>query len=188
CPECGTPVDAKPRTALQVRRRIKSALWSRALPLWLLVVTLITGILGYVEISETWICSECCLHQYRVTHEFGIPFGGPVLFKISGDIHTPSPSHWPLVQQLDPHEKCRHSWVHNGYIGTGLAGGTHCIRPDFCRTVVQRAPDFEQFVGDRPDVLSRIRTSIRQMKSIDEWLFDEYADWTDTVDGAAPDD
>jgi hypothetical protein len=187
CPECGMPTEATPRTVPKLRRRIMALPWRRVLPVWLLIVALVTGLLGYVRTTEAWICSECCLHQFRVLHQFGLPSNGPVLFELRGGMRK----EWgksPLTPLFDPRGECRHNWVCYGSSGEGLTGGWRGIGLDPSLNIVDSEPDFAQFVNDHPDVLSRIRSAVRQRDSIMDWLSDEYYDWKESLEEATPGD
>ena len=186
CPECGSPTETSGRAPLSVRQRLMSLPWRRVLPVWLLAVVLLTGLVGYVKATEAWICSECCAREFRVLHQFGLPFGGPVLFEVKGGSHRDSYRARPLRRLLDPDNECSHRWVGNGWSGEGLTDGWRGIGPDFCGSIVEYEPDFERFLNDHPDVLSRIRQSARQRECISEWLFDEYYGWMEDADGIEP--
>ncbi len=188
CPECGTPREQMRRTTPRLRHRIRFLPWGRLLPVWLLIVVLVAGLLGYVRVTGAWICSECCLRESRVFHRFEVPFGGPAFFEIDGGIERASRRARPLTQLLDPHSQCGHGWVANGSSAESLAGTAWRRGPDYSGSVVEYEPDFVQFVNENPEVLSRIRISVGQRESIREWLLEEYIDWTESVDTAAPGD
>ena len=186
CPECGTPTRESAHTPVDLRHRIRYLPWGKVMPLWIVWVTLVTGLLGYVRVKEAWVCSECCVREIRLRHQFRIPFGGPELVEIKGGTQPPRPR--PLTRLLDPDGQCGHRWIGNGVSGEGLTSGVRGIGVDLCISGVQDQPDFVQFVNDRSDVLNRIRASVRQSELFVEWLLEEYLVWKESASEETPRD
>ena len=186
CPECGTPIREPAAEVPSSCHPIKALPWRIVLPAWLLAVVLVAGLLGYIRITEAWQCSECCRREFRVRHQFGLPFGGPVLFEISGGLEKNRELTSVLTPLLDPREECPHNWVCNGSDEEGMQGwrGTG---PDLCRSSAEYNADYMQFLDDHPGILDRIRSSIRRREPINDWLATEYYNWRDGTDGATSD-
>ncbi len=177
CSECGTKVAEGPVLRPSLRQRIRTIPWGRFLPIYALAVIPFLGALGYVEVTEAYICSECCRHEYRLIHQVSLPFGGPLLFEIAGGKREGWSSSDPLTLYLDPHGTCQHNWVGLGSNGKGPTFNWRGVRVDPSINAIADEPDFGTFLSEHPDVLDRIRADLRKRRSIGGWLMEEYFEW-----------
>ncbi len=183
CPECGTPIDAPRTHDLLLGPSLMSVPWRRLLPAWLAVVILITGLvgyLGYVNTHDDWFCSECAIEEFRGAHEFRLPWDGPLLFEIPAGINRDHGGRSPLTRLLDPQGQCRHNWIGNGGGGDGVTTAYRGSGQVRTASSITNGPEFAQYVREHPNVLDRIRSSLRQSVSVTDWLPDEYYAWKES--------
>lgn len=184
CPECGAP-GGRSAQAVPDRRHSGGIPWRSVLPAWALLVILFLGLQGYRRVTEAWLCSECCRHEYRSVHRFGLSFGGPVLLEVRGQVHK---ERRDLTLYLDPDDDCTHNWIGFGYNGEGLTWGVRGIGFDRSSNIAESEPDFARFVDEHPDVLERIRETLRERGHLSEWLDDEFFAWQESQREPAADD
>ena len=180
CPECGSNIESNPKSVPSVGQRIKAVRWRRLIPLYVIVLALLAGLLGYVRVTTAWVCSECGRYEFRVRHQLRIPFGGLVLFEVQGGLrrgyHRPN----PLTPFLDPNNNCQHNWVGFGWNGEGMTTGWRGIGVDPSSVgTLASEPDFDEFIAQHPDVLDRIRSDLRARREIAGWFSDKYMEWKD---------
>lgn len=174
CPECGSDVSARNLAKIHPTRRRRRRLLIAAA-----IIIPIGPLLGYVRATTAWVCPNCAEHEFRTIHIFRLPFGGPELFRLQGRIREGWQRPDPLTPYLDPEGNCQHQWRGFGWSGEGLLDGWRGIGLDPALNSVASEPDFGHFVADHPDVLDRIRKSIRKRVAIKAWLYEEYMDWKD---------
>lgn len=178
CPECGNPWEHAADSRSARLRPLVPYPWRRILPFWLAGVAMLALLSMYHQVAEAYVCSECCRSYVQFKHRLALPVGQrSALVEFDALKLGPATTLDGLPQQLDPSSTCRHHWIEQCRSAEGLLGSWSNDWASLCHNDVDLLPDFPRFLKARPDVLKRIRKSVRARVPIEDWLNAEYAEW-----------
>lgn len=176
CPECGTAAEVTVLAGTSLIIRIRAIPLGRMLALIACALVVLLVLAGYVYIREAWVCSECARTEFRGSHCWRVPIiGSRYLRLVDG---CTSELKCSLSEYLDPEHRCQHKWQPNGWSGWGIIYGWRGIGPD--RTYpgwIECEKDFGSFLTQNPELLERIRESIRTRVHVSSWLPEQYKEW-----------
>jgi hypothetical protein len=177
CSECGGTDTVEPSRispAVQRMRRFMFRGWLGGLCAAYLAA-------GWLEFDESFYCVQCARVSERTTYGFAPLLVGTQRFLWRNAINLDSAAESALVRWLDPKHSCTHDW---NLRGPGLLYGQLGIHLPFkmsppysvaCDSAQQA--EFGEFLDGHPDVLVRIRASLRAKERVATWLDPEFEAW-----------
>jgi len=114
--------------------------------------------------------------EYRTLHCFEVPFAEVELFSIRGSTRAQQ-SRYELHPFLDPKGICQHYWQGFGRSGEGLIPRVRGIGAWPALNIIADDPDFAHFLDAHPNVLERIRKTLREHGCVREGLTEEFEAW-----------
>lgn len=177
CPECGTDVTESAAAVRTRWWRLRDLRWRRIIALAVCLLVLGVVVLGHVHKTDYWMCSECAAQRDTNSQLFGFPIGQSRFVEIQGAETIQLRRDRPIVRLLDPHGKCKHSWM---LLGSSSSGPGWCAlghSPDLLSNVPDQEHGFTELVAENPGVVERVRSSLRNQEYVYKWLFFDFEAW-----------